>query len=76
MRWENKNNGWDGQRVHLSRWVQAYGKQPAWMHMSFTLGNMVNNQVLGGGNVRMVPQVGMTGCGDNEHAEGYPCGRI
>lgn len=42
----DKYNVQDGSHVHLSRWVQAYGKQPVWMHMDIALGNMVNKHVL------------------------------
>lgn len=48
VRMVDKYTGWDGLCAHLSRWVQAYGKQPAQMHMNFALGNTVNKHVLGG----------------------------
>ena len=51
MRLTDKYNGRDGPHMQLSNWVQAYGKQPAWMHMNFALGNMVNKHVLGGGEI-------------------------
>lgn len=41
-------NGQDGLRVHLSRWVQTYGKPPALMRMNFAMGIMDNKHVLGG----------------------------
>lgn len=49
VRLADKYNGRDGPHAHLSRWVQAGGKQPVWMHMNFVLGNTVNKHVLGGG---------------------------
>lgn len=48
VRLADKYNGRGGSRTHLSRWVQAYGKQPTRIHMSYVLGNTVNKHVLGG----------------------------
>lgn len=42
-------NGRDSPHAHLSRWVQAYDKQPMRMHMNSMMGNMITKHVLGGG---------------------------